>query len=107
LLSLADRLKTSEAKFSAQAEAHKVEVEDLKKKLAEMSEKFEVAMVKHEISKIEKSRAQKNAEELRDSKVRGYEISLECAKNLKNSFAKVGAYSSEQRFIRGDPDGVV
>jgi hypothetical protein len=32
---------------------------------------------------------------------------LECAKNLKKSFAKVGAYSSEQRFIRVDPDGVI
>jgi hypothetical protein len=32
---------------------------------------------------------------------------LECAKTLKNSFAKVGAYSSEQKFIRGDPDDVV
>jgi hypothetical protein len=32
---------------------------------------------------------------------------LECAKNLKNNFAKVGAYSSEQRFIHGDPDGVI
>jgi hypothetical protein len=26
---------------------------------------------------------------------------------LKNSFTKVGAYSSKQKFIRGDPDGVV
>jgi hypothetical protein len=25
----------------------------------------------------------------------------------KNSFAKVGAYSSEQKFIRGDPEGVI
>jgi hypothetical protein len=33
-----DRLKTSEAKLSAQAEAHKAEVEDLKKKLAETNE---------------------------------------------------------------------
>jgi hypothetical protein len=32
---------------------------------------------------------------------------LECAKKLKDSFARVGAYSSEQKFIRGDPDGVV
>jgi hypothetical protein len=32
---------------------------------------------------------------------------LECAKKLKNSFAKVGAYSSEQKFIRDDPDGVI
>jgi hypothetical protein len=95
LLSLVDRLKTSEAKLSAQAQAHKVEVEDLNKKLVETSEKFEVAMMKHEISEIEKSRAQKNAEELCDSKERCYEISLECAKNLKNNFIKVGAYSSE------------
>jgi hypothetical protein len=26
---------------------------------------------------------------------------------LKTSFAKVGAYSSEENFIRGDPEGVV
>jgi hypothetical protein len=106
LLSLVDRMRSSEAKLAAQTEAHKVEVEDLKK-IAETSEKFEVAMAKHEISEIEKSRAQKNAEELHDSKERCYEISLECAKNLKNKFAKVRAYSSEQKFIRGDPDGVI
>jgi uncharacterized protein CbrC (UPF0167 family) len=28
-------------------------------------------------------------------------------KNLKNSFAKVGAYSSEENFIRGDLEGVI
>ena len=28
-------------------------------------------------------------------------------KKLKNSFAKVGAYSSEENFIRGDPEGVI
>jgi hypothetical protein len=32
---------------------------------------------------------------------------MECAKTLKNSFSKVGAYSSEQKFIYGDPDSVV
>jgi hypothetical protein len=26
---------------------------------------------------------------------------------LKSSFAKVGAYSSEENFIRGDPEGVI
>jgi hypothetical protein len=36
-----------------------------------------------------------------------YEKSLVCAKKLKYSFTKVGAYSSEQRFIRGDPEGVI
>jgi hypothetical protein len=106
LLSLVDRLRSSEAKLTAQVEAHKVEVEDLKK-IAETSEKFEVAMAKHETSEIERLRVQKNVEELRDSKKRCYEISLECVKNLKNGFAKVGAYSSEQKFIHGDPDGVI
>jgi hypothetical protein len=79
----------------------------LKKKLAEMNEIFEVAKAKQEISEMERSRVQKNVEELRDSKERCYETSLECAKKLKNSFARVGAYSSEQKFIRGDPAGVI
>jgi hypothetical protein len=42
LFSLVDRLKTSEAKLSAQAEAHKAEVEDLKKKLAETNENLKL-----------------------------------------------------------------
>jgi hypothetical protein len=28
-------------------------------------------------------------------------------KKLKTSFSKVGAYSSEKNFIRGDPEGVI
>jgi hypothetical protein len=32
---------------------------------------------------------------------------MECCNNLKNSFAKVGTFSAEQNFIRGDPDGVI
>ena len=28
-------------------------------------------------------------------------------KKLKTSFVKVGAYSSEENFIRGDPEGVI
>jgi hypothetical protein len=40
LLSLVDRLKSSKAKLNAQSEAHKAEVEDLKKKLAEMNADF-------------------------------------------------------------------
>jgi hypothetical protein len=28
-------------------------------------------------------------------------------KKLKTSFAKVGAYSSEENFIRGDPKGII
>ena len=43
LLSLVDRVKISEANLAAQSEAHKAEVENLKKKLAEKNEDFEVA----------------------------------------------------------------
>jgi hypothetical protein len=32
---------------------------------------------------------------------------LDCVRKLKTSFAKVGAYSSEEKFIRGDPEGVI
>jgi hypothetical protein len=70
LFSVVDRLKSSEAKLNAQSEAHKAEVEDLKKKLAEMNEDFEVAKAKQERSKWISSRLQKNVEELRESKKR-------------------------------------
>jgi predicted RNase H-like nuclease (RuvC/YqgF family) len=59
LLSLANRLKTSEAHLNAQAEAYKVKVEGLKKKLAEMNENFEVAKAKQNISEKEIARVQK------------------------------------------------
>jgi hypothetical protein len=58
LLSLVDKLKIHEAKLIAQDEAHKAEVEDLKKKLAVMNENFEVAKAKQEISEMERSRVQ-------------------------------------------------
>ena len=32
---------------------------------------------------------------------------MDCVRKLKTSFAKVGAYSSEENFIRGDPEGVI
>jgi hypothetical protein len=32
---------------------------------------------------------------------------MECCNKLKDSFAKVGAFSTEQNFIRVDPDGVI
>jgi hypothetical protein len=102
-----DILKTSEAQLKAQAEAREAEVEGLKKKLAEMNEDFEVAKAKKEISEMETARVQKNIEELRDSKEKCYEVSMDCARKLKDSFAKVGAFSLEQKFIRGDPEEVI
>jgi chromosome segregation ATPase len=107
LLFLVDRVKASEANLVAQSETHKSEIEDLKEKLAEKNEDFEVAKAKQEISEWTGARLQKNVDELRESKGRYYKKSLDCAKKLKDSFAKVGAYSSEQKFIRGDPEGII
>jgi hypothetical protein len=50
---------------------------------------------------------QKNVEELCQAKEECFHVASECANILNNSFAKVGAFSSEQNFIRGDPDGVI
>jgi hypothetical protein len=107
LHSLVDRIKVSEANLAAQSEAHRAEIENLKKNLAEKNEDFEVAKAKQEISEWTSARLQKNIDELRESKERYYEKSLDCAKKLKDSFAKVGAYSSERKFIRGDPEGII
>jgi hypothetical protein len=77
------------------------------KKVAEATENFNVEVVKHEICEIERLRAQNNVDELCAAKEKRYEISMECARNLNKSFSKVGAYSSEQKFIRGNPDEVI
>jgi hypothetical protein len=65
LLYLVERVKSSEAKLSAQVEVHKVEVQELEKKFAEVTEYFNVELTKREISDIERARVQKNVEELR------------------------------------------
>jgi hypothetical protein len=65
-----------------------------------------VAKAKKEISEWTRARLQKNVDELRELKERYYEKSLDCTK-LKDSFVKVGAYSSKQKFIRGDPEGIM
>jgi acyl-CoA reductase-like NAD-dependent aldehyde dehydrogenase len=36
-----------------------------------------------------------------------FEKSLDCVNKIKASFAKVGVYSAEENFIRGDPEGVI
>jgi hypothetical protein len=107
LLSLVDKVKKGEAKFNAQSEAHKAEVENLQKKLPEAKENFEVAKASREISEWSNTRLEKNVEELRESKERCFEKSLDCVRKLKTSFAREGAYSSKENFIRGDPEGVI
>jgi hypothetical protein len=99
-------MKEDEAKYNAQAEAQKTEVENLQKQLAKAKENCEVAKASQEISEWWKTRLEKNIEELHESKERCFEKSMDCVKKLKNSFAKVGAYFSEN-FVRGDPEGVI
>jgi hypothetical protein len=41
------------------------------------------------------------------SKEKCFEKSIECVKKIKTSFANVGAYSSEDNFVRGDPEGPI
>jgi hypothetical protein len=50
---------------------------------------------------------EKNVEELHASKKRCYEKSIECVKKIRTSFTSVGAFSSEENFIRGDPEGPI
>jgi hypothetical protein len=107
LLSLVDRVKEDEAKFNSQSEGYKAEIEDLQKKLVEANENFALAKASQEISEWLKARLEKNVEELRESKERCFEKSLDCVRKLKNNFANVGAYSSKENFIRGDPEGVI
>jgi hypothetical protein len=75
--------------------------------LAEAKENCALAQANQEISEYWKNKLEKNVEELRESKERCFEKSLDCVKKLKTSFAKVGAYSAEENFIQGDPEGVV
>jgi phenylalanyl-tRNA synthetase alpha subunit len=107
LISLVERLKSNEAKMSTQAELHSSEIQELEKKLGKATENFNVELTKRETSDIKRLRVQKNVEELREAKEECYNVATECAKNLKNSFSKVGTFSSEQNFICGDPDGVI
>jgi hypothetical protein len=50
---------------------------------------------------------EKSVEGLRASKKRCYEKSIECVKKVRTSFASVGTFSSEENFIRGDPEGPI
>jgi hypothetical protein len=86
---------------------HKSELEGLEKKLDEITENFNDEQSKREISDTEPLRVQKNVEELHQAKEECLNISMQCCNKLKCSFAKVGAFCTEQNFIRGDPDGVI
>jgi hypothetical protein len=107
LHSLVNKIKEDEAAFKAQAEAQKREIEDLRKQLVRAKEECTLEETKREISEQWANHLEKNVEELRASKKRCYEKSIECVKKIRTSFASVGAFSSEENFIRGDPEGPI
>jgi hypothetical protein len=107
LHSLLNKIREDQVASKAQAEAQKYEIEDLRKQLFEAKEKCGVAEAERDISVYWRNHLQKTVDELRASKERCYEKSIECVKKIKTSFANVGAFSNEDNFIRGDPEGPI
>jgi hypothetical protein len=107
LLTLVDKVKGDEANYKTQSEIQRNEIESLQKQLAEAKLKCAIAKANRDASDYWKNYWEKTAAELRSSKERCFEKSVECVKKIKTSFANVGAYSSEDNFIRGDPEGPI
>jgi hypothetical protein len=107
LNSLVNKIKEDEASSKAQAEAQKCEIEDLRKQLAEAKLKCAIAEADRDASDYWKNYWEKTVVELRSSKEKYYEKSIECVGKIKTSFANVGAYLSEDNFVRGDPEGPI
>jgi hypothetical protein len=107
LNSLVNKIKEDEVTLKTQAEAQKCEIEDLRKQRAEAKLKCAIAEADRDASDYWKNYWEKTVVELRSLKERCYEKSIECVRKIKTSFAKVGAYSSEDNFIRGDPEGPI
>jgi hypothetical protein len=107
LLTLVDKVKGDEANYKTQSEIQRNETENLQKQLAEAKLKYAIAEADRDASDYWKNYWEKIVVELRSSKERCYEKSVECVKKIKTSFANVGAYSSEDNFVRGDPEGPI
>jgi Ribonuclease G/E len=107
LLTLVDKVKGDEANFKAQFEIQRNEIENLQNQLAEAKLKCAIAEADRDASDYWKNYFEKSVAELRSSKERCFQKSVECVKKIKTSFTNVGAYSSEDNFIRGDPEGPI
>jgi hypothetical protein len=107
LLTLVDKVKGDEANYKTQSEIQRNEIENLQKQLTEAKLKCAIAEADRDASDYWKNYWEKTVVELRSSKERCYEKSVECVKKIKTSFANVGAYSSEDNFIRGDLEGPI
>jgi hypothetical protein len=102
-----NKIKEDECTSKAQAEAQKCEIEDLRKQLDEAKLKCTVAEAERDASDYWKNYWEKTVAELRASKEKCFEKSIECVKKIKTSFTNVGTYSSEDSFVRGDLEGPI
>jgi hypothetical protein len=102
-----DKVKGDEANYKNQSEIQRNEIENLQKQLAEAKLKCAITEADRDASDYWKNYWEKTVAELRSSKERCFEKSVECVKKIKTSFANVGAYSSEDNFVRGDPEGPI
>jgi hypothetical protein len=107
LNSLINKIKEDEATSKAQFEIQKCEIEDLRKQLAEEKIKCAIAKADRDASDYWKIYWEKTVVELRSSKERCYEKSVACVQKIKTSFANIGAYSNEDNFVLGDPEGPI
>jgi hypothetical protein len=82
LISLVKKVKEDKANYKAQAEVQKTEIEYLRRQLAEDKENCTLAQANREISEYWKNYLEKNIKELRESKERCFEKSLDCVKKL-------------------------
>jgi hypothetical protein len=105
LLTLVDKIKEDAATSKAQTEAQKREIKDLQKQLARAKEERILEETKRELSDQWANHLEINVKELRASQRRCYDKSIVCVQKIKSSFANVGAFSSEENFSRGNPEG--
>jgi GTPase involved in cell partitioning and DNA repair len=83
LLTLVDKVKGDEANFKAQYEIQRNEIENLQKQLAEAKLKCAIAEADRDASEYCKNYFEKTVAELRSSKERCFEKSVECVKKIK------------------------
>jgi hypothetical protein len=107
LLTLVDKVNGDEANYKTQSEIQRNEIENLQKQLVEAKLKCAIAEADRDASEYWKNYFEKIVAELRSLKERCFEKSIECVNKIKTSFANVGVYSSEDNFIRGDPEGPI
>jgi hypothetical protein len=78
-----DKVKGDEANFKAQSEIQRNEIENLQKQLAEANLKYAIAEADQDASEYWKNYFEKTVAELRSSKERCFEKSMECVKKIK------------------------